>query len=166
METVWSLDFCLTCDRQTGGEAYCSQACRLADLDALASPTRSEPSSPTPLTTSTSTLPPAPSPTAGFFLPPAFDFAAYRRPTPPPTSSRPSSSGSSSAAAVPSDASTASSSHIFTPASGRSVHGSFGQAPSPRQQQEEGLSTQTKSELREYINSFDTVRRFKCRLTG
>jgi hypothetical protein len=29
----WSLDFCLVCDRQTGGGAYCSQACRLAELD-------------------------------------------------------------------------------------------------------------------------------------
>lgn len=29
----WSLDFCLVCDRQTFGGAYCSQACRLAELD-------------------------------------------------------------------------------------------------------------------------------------
>jgi hypothetical protein len=29
----WSLDFCLVCDRQTCGGAYCSQACRLAELD-------------------------------------------------------------------------------------------------------------------------------------
>lgn len=31
--TEWSLDFCLVCDRQTLGGAYCSQACRLAELD-------------------------------------------------------------------------------------------------------------------------------------
>ena len=154
METVWSLDFCLTCDRQTSGEAYCSQACRLADLDALASPTRSEPSSPTHPTSSASGLPPAPSPTAGFFLPPAFDFAAYRRPTPPP-SSRPSSSGSASAAGYASDGSTTS--HMYTPTSSRIA---------ASRQQEEGLSPQTKSELREYINSFDPVRRYKRRLTG
>ncbi|KAL1967497.1 hypothetical protein VTN77DRAFT_3012 [Rasamsonia byssochlamydoides] len=33
MTTEWSLDFCLVCDRQTLGGAYCSQACRLAELD-------------------------------------------------------------------------------------------------------------------------------------
>ncbi|PWY67491.1 hypothetical protein BO83DRAFT_380688 [Aspergillus eucalypticola CBS 122712] len=33
MATEWSLDFCLACDRQTLGEPYCSQACRLAELD-------------------------------------------------------------------------------------------------------------------------------------
>ncbi|PYI04838.1 hypothetical protein BO78DRAFT_164782 [Aspergillus sclerotiicarbonarius CBS 121057] len=33
MATEWSLDFCLACDRQTLGGPYCSQACRLAELD-------------------------------------------------------------------------------------------------------------------------------------
>ncbi|KAH8693095.1 hypothetical protein BGW36DRAFT_302945 [Talaromyces proteolyticus] len=34
MTTQWSLDFCLVCDQQiSGNEAYCSQGCRLADLD-------------------------------------------------------------------------------------------------------------------------------------
>lgn len=31
--TEWSLDFCLVCDRQTLGAPYCSQTCRLAELD-------------------------------------------------------------------------------------------------------------------------------------
>ncbi|RDH26671.1 hypothetical protein BDQ94DRAFT_131602 [Aspergillus welwitschiae] len=35
MATEWSLDFCLACDRQTLGEPYCSQACRLAELDTV-----------------------------------------------------------------------------------------------------------------------------------
>ncbi|KAL4981619.1 hypothetical protein BDW68DRAFT_172084 [Aspergillus falconensis] len=34
MTTEWSLDFCLVCDRQTLGAPYCSQSCRLAELDA------------------------------------------------------------------------------------------------------------------------------------
>ncbi|KAL4913473.1 hypothetical protein BDW62DRAFT_192444 [Aspergillus aurantiobrunneus] len=34
MTTEWSLDFCLVCDRQTLGGPYCSQSCRLAELDA------------------------------------------------------------------------------------------------------------------------------------
>lgn len=33
MSTDWSLDFCLVCDRQTSGGPYCSQTCRLAELD-------------------------------------------------------------------------------------------------------------------------------------
>ncbi|KAJ5935862.1 hypothetical protein N7454_005160 [Penicillium verhagenii] len=33
MSTEWSLDFCLACDRQTLGGPYCSQSCRLAELD-------------------------------------------------------------------------------------------------------------------------------------
>ena len=33
MSTEWSLDFCLVCDRQTLGGPYCSQTCRLAELD-------------------------------------------------------------------------------------------------------------------------------------
>ncbi|OOF90000.1 hypothetical protein ASPCADRAFT_60352 [Aspergillus carbonarius ITEM 5010] len=33
MATEWSLDFCLACDCQTLGGPYCSQACRLSELD-------------------------------------------------------------------------------------------------------------------------------------
>lgn len=33
MSTEWSLDFCLACDSQTSGGPYCSQTCRLAELD-------------------------------------------------------------------------------------------------------------------------------------
>lgn len=37
MATEWSLDFCLVCDRQTLGAPYCSQTCRLAELDLIPS---------------------------------------------------------------------------------------------------------------------------------
>lgn len=34
MASDWTPDFCLVCDQQTpGNEVYCSQGCRLADLD-------------------------------------------------------------------------------------------------------------------------------------
>ncbi|EEP80858.1 predicted protein [Uncinocarpus reesii 1704] len=49
MSTDWSLDFCIVCDRQTLGGAYCSQACRLAEIDQYSS-LESEPSSPTSTT--------------------------------------------------------------------------------------------------------------------
>ncbi|EPS31876.1 hypothetical protein PDE_06834 [Penicillium oxalicum 114-2] len=37
MSTDWSLDFCLVCDRQTSGGPYCTQSCRLAELDRTSS---------------------------------------------------------------------------------------------------------------------------------
>lgn len=40
MATEWSLDFCLVCDCQTLGGPYCSQTCRLTELDLLPSETR------------------------------------------------------------------------------------------------------------------------------
>ncbi|KAI1935535.1 hypothetical protein LOZ58_003493 [Ophidiomyces ophidiicola] len=52
MSTDWSLDFCIVCDRQTLGGAYCSQACRLAEMDQY-STSDSEPSSPTTTATNT-----------------------------------------------------------------------------------------------------------------
>ncbi|KAJ5159214.1 uncharacterized protein N7500_008865 [Penicillium coprophilum] len=39
--TEWSLDFCLVCDRQTLGAPYCSQTCRLAELDEISGTRRS-----------------------------------------------------------------------------------------------------------------------------
>ncbi|KAJ5827762.1 hypothetical protein N7447_004525 [Penicillium robsamsonii] len=41
MSTEWSLDFCLVCDRQTLGAPYCSQTCRLAELDEISGSRRS-----------------------------------------------------------------------------------------------------------------------------
>ncbi|KAI4729222.1 hypothetical protein E4T49_03073 [Aureobasidium sp. EXF-10728] len=40
------LDFCLACDKQTSEGLYCSQACRLADLEKAGSSTPSSPFSP------------------------------------------------------------------------------------------------------------------------
>lgn len=41
--TEWSLDFCLVCDRQTSGGAYCSQSCRLSELDRTSPEDEQEP---------------------------------------------------------------------------------------------------------------------------
>lgn len=40
---TWCSDFCLACDQQTYGTAYCSQTCRLADLE-ISTPTFDPPS--------------------------------------------------------------------------------------------------------------------------
>lgn len=137
---MWSLDYCLTCDRQTSGEAYCSQNCRLADLDT--STFGSEPSSPTTTQTSRS----------GFVLPPAFDFSAYRRGTPPLVSSRPSSSGSTSTPPL------APQGHSPRRTVTMTARSSLSSSPSG-----ETISSQAKTELRGYTNSFDQVRDFRRR---
>lgn len=93
----WFPDFCLSCDRQTTGATYCSQACRLTDLE-RASP-GSEPISPLqrihlePWSSSTSSYTSSASPSIlGFHLPPPVDFSSYRRAR--PTQAFPCSSSS------------------------------------------------------------------------
>lgn len=73
-------DFCLTCDAQTNGSVFCSQACRLAELDNYTSSTPSSPSSPIYCDTKTSHRQSTGSNT-GLYLPPALDFSVYRVPS-------------------------------------------------------------------------------------
>lgn len=46
MSSEWAHQFCLSCDRQTDGAAYCSESCRLADYEKTSSNPSSGPSSP------------------------------------------------------------------------------------------------------------------------
>ena len=73
-EEGWSLDFCLACDNQTSEGAYCSQSCRLADLDKGQFSFTEASHSPTPSQSSLSSSVRS----FGFFLPPAFDFTSSR----------------------------------------------------------------------------------------
>jgi ECL1/2/3 zinc binding proteins len=68
-------DFCLTCDRQTNGTTFCSQSCRLAELDRY---TNSEPSSASYYPGSSSSSSGQRSSAYGFQLPPAYDFSVHR----------------------------------------------------------------------------------------
>lgn len=68
MEGIFG-DFCITCDAQTNGSHFCSQACRLQDLACY---THCEPTSPSYYTI------PATSQRSGFSLPPAYDFSLHR----------------------------------------------------------------------------------------
>lgn len=69
------LDYCLTCDRQTNGTTYCSQACRLAELDHSThryvpySSKHRHDSYPTSQTSSWG---------KGLHLPPAYNFSLHR----------------------------------------------------------------------------------------
>ncbi|KAG5292757.1 hypothetical protein I7I48_04940 [Histoplasma ohiense] len=162
MATSWSLDFCLVCDRQTLGGAYCSQACRLAEMDGCAA-ADSEPSSPSPGATSTSLQSPwvaskhaevqHPSP---LHLGLAIDFGGYRFPssstphqeTPhniQPNTSSPSLLSASWKGLTPSSSQTSLSS-LHSVSSNSSA-----------------LSGQARSELENYSGSFDKVRDWKRR---
>ena len=102
MKSGWSLDYCLECDRQTSGAAYCSQACRLADLETYfcepepMSPSDvycsqacrlanlktyscgPEPMSPSDASATAPWTPSSPSRTSDFYLQPAFDFSVHQ----------------------------------------------------------------------------------------
>lgn len=158
----WSPDYCLSCDRQTEGGAYCSQACRLADLEKAKSPSQ--------LSSSASSTA---SSNNGFYLPPAVNFSAYKTPTP----SRgfdtsyyysPTNSGAYFAPAAASSSSRSPPTHhqqqqqqqqrSLTPSSSRS---SLASATS----QTPGVSAHAASQLTCYARNFDQVREIKRRMT-
>lgn len=154
MAASWTPDYCIACERQTSGGAYCSQTCRLADLDPSLS--GSEPATPT----DGRFAPAYRAPSAAFVLPPAFDFAAYRSHPPSATSSRPASMASAPSY-MTTLSRTDSSPRALTPSSSRS---SLVSVPSSLAHGE-ALSSQARSDLRDYTNSFDQVRDWRRRRT-
>ena len=77
----WTQDFCLSCDRQTSNGAYCSQSCRLTDIEQAGSgsPTVLMATAPVSRTFSPSTYSSdGLNAASGFYLPPPIDFAACR----------------------------------------------------------------------------------------
>jgi len=171
----WSPDFCLTCDRQSvSGGAYCSQSCRLADLERASggsSTTSSPQTSPTLWT--------APTPQGnGFYLPPALNFSALSTQQTSSSSSSPRGSISSSSTPPSTDFSSAQqfTSNAYTSANypQRGQSSSLYHSPSraslssmqSMSQQESGyLSDKARNELRDYASSFDLVRDWKRRMT-
>ena len=173
----WSPDFCLTCDRQSvSGGAYCSQSCRLADLERAttgSSTTSSPQSSPIAWT--------APAPHGnGFYLPPALNFPALSaQQTSSSTSPRGSISSSSSSSSTPPSAVYLSPQQCTGNSYTTTNYPSSGQCstfyPSPSRislssmqstsQQESGhVSDKARNELRDYASSF-LVRDWKRRMT-
>lgn len=148
----WSPDFCLSCDRQIAeGGAYCSQACRLADLEKAKSPSQ--------LSSSASSTG---SSTNGFYLPPAVNFSAYKTPSP----SRgfdsyhyyPTNNGTYFAPAA-SASQSSQQQRSLTPSSSRSS------LASAHSQSTTGISAQAASQLNYYARNFDQVREYKRRMT-
>lgn len=167
MDLTWSLDYCLACDRQTSGGAYCSQSCRLADLET--SSTWSGTVSPTTNIAATSSSSSSSSTDtqrgSGFYLSPAINFANYKN------ISSPSPAMSTTATAATTQPNTTPSNYFstnftnppstkgLTPSSSISSLSSNSSSDSSQHQ----LSEHIHSELRAYTNSFDTTRNWRRR---
>lgn len=152
--TQWSHDFCLSCDKQTTDGAYCSQACRLADLEKAGN---SEPTSPTGF--SASSYGSNASSGSGFYLSPAINFSAYKStPHSPRTVSQPSYFTSYSTTGQ----SKSSSQRILASPSSRTSLNSIQSSTTTSNQ---AISEQAMHQLRGYVYSFDQTRDYKRRMT-
>ena len=164
----WYHDFCLFCDKQTAAGAYCSQACRLADLERSG---YSEPSSPLNYHSShRSSWQPSfsvsSSITSQFQLPPALDFSAYRSAAVQSSSSRSVHTHQATLSTSSSSSSTMSTVRSVPPkrlnsSSSRSSLSSMASGSTAQ-----GLTDADYSQLRDYSNSFDQVRTWKRRATS
>ena len=157
VEIEWSLDYCLACDKQTAGGAYCCQNCRIADLET--SSCGSEPVSPsTPRVFS-------PPKGSGLGLSPTFDSVAHRRPNcyAPSLSTRVQANQLViyfSTQTVTTEATLAN--RVLSPSSSHSSLSST----SSKSSQGCHLSAQARTDLRGYSNSFDLSRNWRRRMTS
>lgn len=162
----WYHDFCLFCDKQTSQGAYCSQACRLADLERSG---YSEPVSPLTFSSSqrSSWTPTYYTSTSNQFqLPPAVNFAAYRSGT-AATSTATSRTVYTHQSTYSTSSNKSSSMATGTPpkrlssSSSRSSLSSITSSSTAN-----GLTDADYTQLRDYSNSFDQVRTWKRRATS
>jgi hypothetical protein len=152
----WNNDYCLSCDRQMSEpSAYCSQACRLADMEKAGRTQSSQLSSSASSSSSSN----------GFYLPPAVNFSAYKAPSrskgfdvapPSPYHYYPTANGSYFA---PPPATRPAPQRSLTPSSSRSS------LASSSSQTQAGVSQQAASQLNSYMRSFDQTRDMKRRYT-
>jgi endogenous inhibitor of DNA gyrase (YacG/DUF329 family) len=155
----WAHDFCLSCDRQISQSdhgAYCSQSCRLADLE------RASASSGSPSSYSSSTSQSGHS--SRFYLPPALNFSSISTRQPSSTASSPTARSPISLHPTYSTAPHSygeRGSQLYSSPSRSSLSSlnSYGQ------QEPAVLSDKVKNELREYAGSFDHIRDWKRRMT-
>lgn len=149
----WSPDFCLACDRQTDGNVYCSEACRLAEYEKSSSNAGSTASSPTsPRGLSWPTTRPS---NNGFYMEPAYNFSNAQPygTTPPlrtPQFYQPSRPQSSPV--------TFNTKPILTPSSSQSSLFSMRSTTSSTAAEPVQLSDESRKALRAYASSFDQSR--------
>ena len=145
----WSHDFCLSCDRQMEGGTYCSQACRLADLEKAGQQQPALSSSASSTSSSNN----------GFYLPPAVNFSQYKG----PSTSRGFDMGPSNAYHY---YSAANGSYVAPPTAGqRSLTPSSSRSSlsSNSSTTQSGITAQAASQLNNYVRSFDQTREQKRR---
>lgn len=149
----WSPDFCLACDKQTDGNVYCSEACRLAEYEKSSSNAGSTASSPTsPQALSWPTTRPS---NNGFYMEPAYNFSNARAygTTPSPRTShfyRPSRPQSSPVIF--------NTKPVLTPSSSQSSLFSMQSSTSSTAAEPIQLSDESRKALRAYASSFDQSR--------
>lgn len=164
MDSSWSQDVCLHCEQPASGN-WCSEYCRLANLDtrSCTSSNAVSPSTPIPSTQpSKSTARPN-----GFYLPPALDFPPRGTASPSLDGRGKSTYGQTSYFSSPFPGSINSSRfttppRVLTPSTSRSSLSSVSSSSS----QCSSLSDQAQRELRSYSNSFDLIRNWKRRMAS
>lgn len=150
----WSHSFCLACDRQTDGNVYCSEACRLAEYE-VASHAGSAASSPTAPRSPVS-WPVTKQSSNGFFMEPAYNFgnAQPYGTTPSPRSSHFFQASRPQSSPVP----FSSSKPVLTPSSSQSSLFSMQSTHSSTASEPIQLSDESRRALRAYASSFDQSR--------
>jgi len=150
----WSPDFCLACDKQTDGNVYCSEACRLAEYEKASSIAGSTASSPIssrgpvswPATRSTNN---------GFYMEPAYNFSKAQ---PYGTTPSPQTSTFYQFSRPQSSPPTFSSRAALTPSSSQSSLFSMRSSSSSTASEPAQLSDESRRALRAYASSFDQSR--------
>ncbi|CRK11914.1 hypothetical protein BN1723_007061, partial [Verticillium longisporum] len=143
MADMWAHEFCLGCDKQTDGTAYCSESCRLADFEKTSTSAASSPG----FNTSTGPWTSSQRQSSRFYLPPAIDFSNAQ------------SYGSLSSANT--DLPTGSSPNTARPLTASSSNtslASMGSNASSNTDSYLQLNEKTQKELCGYAASFDSIR--------
>ncbi|ORY64017.1 uncharacterized protein BCR38DRAFT_342941 [Pseudomassariella vexata] len=142
----WDHQFCLSCDKQTDGDTYCSESCRLSDFEKSSagnSPATSSGFSEPNYAWSTSKH------QTKFYLSPAYDFSNAQ-----PYGSTPQPQAS---LAQRSEMSSPSSRRALTPSSSHSSLCSLRSTSSTGSDSQQ-LSDKARKQLRDYASSFEHAR--------
>ncbi|KAM0272881.1 hypothetical protein ACHAQH_008535 [Verticillium albo-atrum] len=145
MADMWAHEFCLGCDKQTDGTAYCSESCRLADFEKT-STSHSAASSPG-LNTSTGPWSQSQRQPSRFYLSPAIDFS----------NAQPFESLASATSYLPTGSPPSTVSPLTSSSSNTSL-ASMGSNASSNSDSYMQLNKKTQKELCGYAASFDNIR--------
>ncbi|KAF2420567.1 hypothetical protein EJ08DRAFT_598277, partial [Tothia fuscella] len=168
----WDHDVCLSCDRQTpDGEKFCSQACRLLDLERAGRFSDTPATLPLSAPSWMSWQIPSTTNRSQFQLAPPVNFSAYRQSAQahsPPSSPKNKSSARDSTSGyfqAHSSSFAQSSQRGLTSSPSRSSLSSVSSSSTSSTVSTPGLTTEAMNQLRSYSGAFDTTRDWKRRVT-